>query len=258
LLAAVCSVVLAARRRDRWVIALACGLTVLALLQLPVSTSVWESVPVAKYLQFPWRLMGPYALLAALLSAYAFECLFLRATTTRRWPEWFVLLLCCGVALPQFARMRIVPAAAVEAQLGLADLAGHPQSATVGDEYLPRGASRALAKTPARERPVLSFGAEVGARSVVDEPRWLVVDIEASHDTLVCLARYGVDGLWELRVDGREAAVSSVRGPGCLAVQVPRGLHRVEAVLATPRWRVVGLLVSALALGLVALGRRRS
>jgi hypothetical protein len=258
LLAAVCAVLLAVRRRERAGLALVWGLTVLALLQLPVSSAVWESVPVAKYLQFPWRLMGPYALLAALLSAYAFEGVFRRTTTNYRWPEWFVLLLCCGVALPQFARMRIAPAAVVEARLGLADLAGHPQSATVGDEYLPRGASRALANTPARERAVLRLGAEVAARSVIDEPRWLVVEVDASHDTPVCLARYGGEELWELRVDGREAAVSAARGAGCLSVQVPSGRHRVEAVLSTPRWRVVGLLVSALALGVIVLVRRRS
>ncbi len=40
-------------------------------LMLPLSTAVWEAIPLLPFIQFPWRLLGPAASLLAVLAGYA-------------------------------------------------------------------------------------------------------------------------------------------------------------------------------------------
>jgi len=246
-LAAAASALLIARR-DRWALTVGAGVVLLAVLQLRAAAPIWEVARFAKYLQFPWRLMGPLALLGALAAAYVFE------RVGRRWLELLVLAACIGIALPQLLRVRLVHARAVEASLGLDNLAGQAHSATVGDEYLPQGASRALARVPARDRPLIA-SADVAVRTLVDEPRWLLLDVDLPHAELLCVARYQFE-FWQLKLDARELR-HRAGGEGCLDLYVPAGKHRIEATLPVPRWRAIGMLVSACTLAAVGIGMRR-
>ncbi len=56
------------------------GLLVLALLLMaPVSAPLWDVLPLARFIAFPWRLLGPALLFAALLGAAPLAALPLRA-----------------------------------------------------------------------------------------------------------------------------------------------------------------------------------
>lgn len=235
-------------RRERWVLAVGAGVVLLAALQLTAAAPLWETVRFAKYLQFPWRLMGPLALLGALAAAYVFEHM------GRRWLEPLVLVACLGVALPQLLRVRLVHARVVETSLRLDDLASQARSATVGDEYLPQGAARALADVPARDRPLIA-SADVAVRTLVDEPRWLLLDVDMPHEEQLCVARWQFE-LWQLKLDARELPIVASE-EGCLALHVPAGRHRIEATLSVPSWRAIGLLVSAVSLAALGIELRR-
>src|SRR5690606_28940474 len=48
---------------------------ILLFLMLPISTPIWESVPLLPYMQFPWRLLGPTAAVLAVLSGIGIDSL---------------------------------------------------------------------------------------------------------------------------------------------------------------------------------------
>ena len=58
--------------RRRMALAVLVGGAALLALRLPLARPVWQAVPWMPLLQFPWRLMGPLAVLAALAAALAF------------------------------------------------------------------------------------------------------------------------------------------------------------------------------------------
>jgi hypothetical protein len=92
-------------------------------------------------------------------------------------------------------------------------------------------------------------------RTLVDEPRWLLLDVDLPHAEQLCVARYQFE-FWQLKLDARELP-HVAGGEGCLALYVPSGKHRIEATLTVPRWRAIGMLVSAVSLAAVGIGMRR-
>ena len=68
---------------QHWDLALGITFLLLCLLTLPITVPLWERLPFANLIQFPWRLVGPASLLLALLAASASP---LRPLTSRRSP----------------------------------------------------------------------------------------------------------------------------------------------------------------------------
>ena len=116
----------------------------LVLLQLRISAPLWEAVSTLAYFQFPWRFMGPLAVVTALAGGVVFSRL------SRDWPrravlaaEVAVLLLCAANALPhlrQYGPLEPAQLASFEASLNPGVPAEH--RVTLNDEFLPRGAVR--------------------------------------------------------------------------------------------------------------------
>jgi len=133
---------------DRRVVqACAIGAAVLLFLMLPVSAFLWEHVPLMPFLQFPWRLAGPLAVVSILG--------FVTAMRGResRWLEAFVIVLAALAALPMFLAYRPAPKlpftpAAIRAQ-GL--------RSTVGDDYLPRDADKRVIGEPVQPEGFVVF-----------------------------------------------------------------------------------------------------
>ena len=132
----------------------------LLFVQTTASTPLWEHVPLMPLFQFPWRFMGPLALVAALLAS----CAFARSTAplapdARLRREAWVLAACVLCVLPQFARMRVWSAAEVqgfEASLARPSLRRVPMSTTVLHEYLPEGASMRGVTGPADDALIVT------------------------------------------------------------------------------------------------------
>jgi len=115
---------------------------VLLALQLRISGFVWAASPVLGYFQFPWRLMGPLAVVTAIGGGVAFARLSSARSLRVVWAgEVAVLALCVANAMPhllQYAPLEPDRIAAFEAALDADEPAEH--RVTLGDEFLPRGA----------------------------------------------------------------------------------------------------------------------
>ena len=178
-------------------------------LMLRVSTWIWEALPLLHYEQFPWRLMGPLAVLVTLAAG------IVASGIPRRFPVW-----CAEIAILVAALLNAYPSwrdyepltpeiqAAIEQALTPEGIRSKNLRTTVYDEYLPRAAD----PNEIRESEELQlfrrwafpvFSAEAGGRSVRVER--------------------GPGGVAAVRIQpGMEAATLTLREPplrtGCKAV----------------------------------------
>ncbi len=234
----------------------------LVALMTPLTTVVWEHTPLLPYLQFPWRLQGPLAVVTGLLAAGLFS------QRSRHWPsgrrhglEAAVLALALANSLPHLlAGQPLTPEerAWTEAALTPAALSSGVFRASVLDEYLPVSADpSALAERSSRGAPVR---APLGAVTTVhrDLGSRISFDVAAESESWLTLQRWGFPG-WEARIEGRIAA-TRVDSLGRLQVRVGAGSGRVELRKRAPGARRAALVLSAFACllwtGLVLSARR--
>ncbi len=228
------------------------------LLQMAVSRPLWEVIPFLPFFQFPWRLMGPLALLIASLAGLLF--LGLTEGMGRRSVlllELLVLTLCVANALPQLTRVRAFSPqgrASIEAGLTPEAIRQGRQSATGVNEFLPVTADFAaweeiptgsLLVTPPPGLTVLE-AEESGTR--------LRLDLEAPEGLRLRLARWYFPG-WRATLNGEAVALEP--GPvGEITVWIPQGRSDLEVILEPPLVRRLGIWISAgaVVLFLFALG----
>ena len=200
---------LCARRITR---ALGIAAIVFIFLMLRVSTSVWETLPLLRYEQFPWRFMGPLAVVLVI------GCGIASTRLPRLRPMWCVEFVTLVVALlnayPTLRAYEPVPPQVrveVEQALTPREIQTHNLRATVYDEYLPRSAS------PVAVHP------EEGA----------------------ILFRRWAFPVWSATVDGQPVPVELGSG-GLVAVRVPPGKGQVSLTLLEPPLRKICKGISVL------------
>jgi hypothetical protein len=248
-------------RRRLLVGALAAAVIFLFLLSRS-STVVWESAPLLPLFQFPWRWVGPLALVTALAAALAFAVALARARPRLRVAaELVVFALCVLNALPLLATVRPIPPR-VRAQLPQlltpeAVRRDH-RSVTVMDEYLPRAANPEVWKKQGpREGPVVRIAGTAELAVIQDTGSRIQLRVRAAEPATLRIARWAFPG-WKLEISGR-AAEWRANEDGSIDVDVPDGETLVELRYRAPRERTLGLVVAGLALGawLALLASRR-
>ena len=229
--------------------AVASSAAALLFLVTPASRLLWREVEILGILQFPWRLIGPLALLVAWIGTEAFRRVVEDwAVGGRRLAEAGVILLAVLQAVPVLGRIRpLEPEVRREAAtiFGRQSIRSRGLPATVGDEYLPRGADRSVMQSAGEDvllewdgpRPVPEVlearGAEIALRS------------RASASGTASLARWYFPG-WAAR-SGTGDPVAVARGPaGALRVEIP-GRTEVRVEYRSPGIRILGLWISAIA-----------
>jgi hypothetical protein len=228
-------------------LALAVGTIVL---QMRVSIPLWEHSGVLPYFQFPFRFMGPFALVTALLGGLAFARITDRfRSRTRRLLELLVLSLCLVPAILQLSHVQplaLQERRTLERLLQPELLRRTVQSSTEGDEYLPRQASLEDLLERASTSPVGS--ATEGLRIAIkrDEPRHISLLIGAARGSEMCLTRWWFP-FWQITLDRRVQLGASCRD-GSIRVSVPAGRHEVTVDLDPPIERSLGLIISLFAL----------
>ena len=248
--------------RVRTVAALLSCAVACVVMVLPVSQPLWR-LPLLPFVQFPWRFLLPFSLLAATLLAVPVSLLpaRLRGATTL-----LVALLAGAGAAPYldvryaFAPRRgttLLEATASEAAI----LARDPRllsvarryrlptlrrmgvTGTAGHDYLPRTVEVLPQRLP-------RVAAEGGEGVVVVAAGWgypeLWAEIVAGQDSRLVLNQHYFPG-WQVTVDGRSVEARAEPGRGRIEVAVTAGRHHLEARFGDTPIRRAGKAVSGLA-----------
>lgn len=232
------------------------GSGVAVALQSSGSRFVWEIAPLLPLFQFPWRFNGALALATLLGTPLALSPLLagIARRGLRRLLVGALLAAVLAGALPHLTGFEPVPVDALRPALSPDGIRNRALAATVGDEYLPRTASRVLAQARIEmPHPVLATSPGLAVASAEVRGHRLRLSTDSRSGGLVVLARW-YHPLWRATAGGRELPVSA--GPqGCLRVDLPGGRDTLDVRLASPRSRSVGVaLAAASALALAARG----
>ncbi len=223
--------------RERRVLAwtLAASAACLVLL-LPGSAPLWETLPLLPFYQFPWRFLGPLALLTATAAGLAFAMLEGRLPGRARAPaELAVLALCAANALPHLLDARELSPRLRERLpevLTPATIQREALPATVGDEYLPRAADPGAWLDGVPEGPVVGRVGTIVARVLLDHGAHVELALGEGASGRLELRRFAFPG-WRVELDGRPLA-TEVSARGALLVPVHGGGTLSARFVGTP------------------------
>lgn len=246
----------ATRRSQDRVAILFFGITtiLLLILMLPVSAGLWDRLPIAALIQFPWRLLALTAVTLAILGSLAMR----RPGDGRLAAP--ILLIALVAVLASFPYTRpeytpIPPSAegprlTIEFELKYSDMVGR----TAWTEELPTTSplvAQYLAGQPLTTAEALAPGAQVEmirAAGASDE-LW----VRSPSGTKLRFFTYYFPG-WRVYVDGERLADSALRPDtplGLLTVNIPPGEHRVLLRWGDTPVRAAGKALTLVSLGLV-------
>jgi hypothetical protein len=238
----------------RFLLGLLAAALLFIALQWRVSAPIWEAIPALHFMQFPWRFMGPLALVTAVAGGIAAAPILARRSS--RFCVGFELAffgLCVANAWPQLARYQPL----TNMHLKTIEKAVQPEklrrgllNVSVLDEYLPRGASSAAWKRAARAggRTVLSAEPEAQIEALEERGSRISLRVDAPAGTRLRLARWYFPG-WEAELDRDPIPVESNPAGGIdVQIAAPGGVF--ELVRRPPLSRRIGLALSGLGVGL--------
>ncbi|MBP7693379.1 MAG: hypothetical protein KA764_15760, partial [Anaerolineales bacterium] len=248
---------------------LVAGLALTTLLITPLSSPLWEHVPLLRYTQFPWRFLAPQALFLAALTGY----LAAPAGAEAGWRRWGRIGVSGlgGLALAVSAlaglRLEFIPltdADVTAERLNVYEYFTTALGNTVNAEYLPsavrpRPFTSAALLGRAPRLTALSGTAEgerVWRRGAAEE--WQV-RVAGPEPAVMAFPTFYWPG-WEAAIDGQPAPVRAAEGLGWLTVEAPAGAHTVTFRLGRTPLRLGAEVFSLLALvvpAAVYLWRRR-
>ncbi|MBC8170101.1 MAG: hypothetical protein H7X77_00445 [Anaerolineae bacterium] len=238
-------------------------IALLVFMNTRASAVIWETVPLIRYSQFPWRLVGLASLLLALLAGIGVSLLLERIQSRT------CQLAIAGIALatvivygypylyplylPEVNPQTIVDSQNFERE------SGYVATSSFG-EYLPVWNFEA----PDANRLVERFQqSEIIARLEAVEGvtvheatwghTWGSLRLEAEQETTLTFDWFYFPG-WQATLDGQPLEIAPTEGVGLLQVMLPPGEHRLEIWLGnTDRqnlaWSISGLGVILLLIG---------
>jgi hypothetical protein len=235
------------------------GATVLLLfLMMPVAAPLWELLPIASLVQFPWRLLALTAVTLAVLSGFA-----IRAPGIDRLNAQVLILALVAIlgsfayTLPQYTPIPEYaeePRLSIEFELNYTDMRGMtawteemPETSPLVDQYL-SGADliTAEALAPDAEMDMIRTG---GASDEI----W----VESPEGTALRFYTYYFPG-WRVFIDGKRLPDEALRAEtvyGLITVDVPPGEHQVLLRWGDTPLRLAGKVLTlaclAIAIGLV-------
>jgi len=223
-------------------------------LQFRVSAPLWEAIPWLRFMQFPWRFMGPLALVTAVAAGMAAAAILSRCSMrVRTRVEVAVFALCIANAWPQLAHYQPLSplhAKTVEKATQPDKLRRGALNVSVLDEYLPRGAKPVVWKRAATTggRSVLAAKPEAEVEVLAERGSRISLRVDAPTGTRLRFGRWYFPG-WEAELDGIAIPLEP-NGTGGIDVQIPAPGGSFELVKRPPRSRRFGLALSGLGVGL--------
>jgi hypothetical protein len=214
-------------------------LTALALVffMVPLSMGVWERLPGVEYLQFPWRLLGPAALVVAVLAGGATEWIAKGRGRSRLAAAALVLVLLLALPLmsppPWPADFGDTSPAGIVAF----ELEGKVVGTTSTGDFLPTTVETTPAPQPSMVTSYLEDGPidKVNRATLPPGTTVQVLDHGPTHDRFLVSSNEGIflrlytflfPG-WRATVDGAEVKLKRARPEGLIYLEVPPGEHEV-------------------------------
>jgi len=237
-----------------WVVA---GLLVASLaLMLPAAAPAWERLPLARFIAFPWRLLGPALLWAALLGGAALYIFPRRG----RLPALLLLLILAPLSVAPYLFPRpFAPAAEPTlADLARYELAGGARATASANEYLPMWVrdpnpppdlAAALADGRPFDRldraslPPGSQATQLAGGLLEDAYRLTLPEAAA-----VRLRRFFFPG-WRGWLDGRPAPLGASDPFGLIEMALPAGEHELRVRYGMTPAQGAGALLALVGLG---------
>ncbi len=255
-------------RRGGLLLSAVAGLLVLSLaLMTPAAAPVWEHLPLARFIAFPWRLLGPALLWAALLGAAGLALL----PAGVRLPALlcFLLLAPLSVAPYLFPRPFVPTAEPTLADLARYELEGGARATASANEYLPRWvqdpdppadlAEALIAGQPLDrlDRATLPVGGQ--ATRLIAGPLEDLYRLSLPQAATLRLRRFYFPG-WRAWLDGQPVALAASAPFGLIEVAAPAGEHELHVRYDLSPARQAGVWLTlvgcAAAAGLWQAGRR--
>jgi hypothetical protein len=235
-------------RRVLWSLA-SIAAAILVAMMLRISTPVWETIPILPLFQFPWRLIGPLALLCSFLAALSFSELTSRWSRQRRAvAEALVWIVCALNAWPALQSAEPLQPQLRDGLPGLLrseSIRRRLLSVTVGDEYLPRSAEKtAIRRVRLLGEPIAEIVGRASAEVIRDRGTDVLLSIQAEEDIRLTFARWAFPG-WVAELEG-ESVPWSTNPAGTIDVDVPAGDSQLRLRLEPPFARKLGLVLSGL------------
>lgn len=233
----------------------ACGLI---LLTLPISTAIWEYIPGMRYLQFPWRLLGPINLMLAVCVAGSGPFLL----PYGRWRHLIAAI--CLLTILLFSLPVLSPPMWPPDFGGVAPqdiIAWEEESFALGTtstgDFLPVRAAlgtiypaQSLVDSYTQAGPV----DRVNRAALPEDARVEIVEQRALYDRFSVYAPkefvfrlylFYFPG-WRVYIDGEEVEINVAKPEGFVTVLVPKGDHQVVVRFEDTPPRTIGWAISAL------------
>ena len=256
--AGVLAIAWAPRRLRFTLIVIVVALIVLYILQLSVSAAFWQAAPLVRFIQFPWRLLGPVSFFTALLLG-ATLC-WRRLTGVAGWGVVVALILVIGYAgLHNLDPKRsAIWYPITDEMIGRKDLyergaRGYQlyndytpvvMQAGPGDLTKPR-APNAPIWPPLTTRPMVQIKSEGGT--------CLNLQIQTSAPLVLRLPRIYFPN-WQVSVNGRAAQIIPSHPLGLITVEILAGMRFVEVCYHNTPLRSVASGISGLTLIILVIG----
>ncbi len=242
----------------------ALALALLLFLMLPISTFVWEVVPLLPYFQFPWRVLGAAAAVLAVLAGVGV------AASLEFWQSRFGShaisgLTAVAVAFPLILGLPLTQPApwpdfgpATLQRMSQIEHTGRWLGTTSTADYVPA----TVEAIPERNgnlvrgfetgepldrvnRPTLPEGATAVSTEI--SPLHFRYEVFAPRDFVLRLFLFDFPG-WTVRLDGEEVETELGRPEGFIVVPVPPGEHVVDVRFEDTSARTLAWAISGLAL----------
>jgi hypothetical protein len=244
--------VFAARRRrgrpELWWMMLALASVAVAMM-FPVSVFLWRYLPKLRFIQFPWRWLGPVGTPCALFLGAAI------GQVRKKWLWWVAIGIVLGVLAGLIIRdtwwdSEDVPTLvnAVRSDRGYEGV----------DEYEPRGCDRYnLPNDAPRLTPQSLTGDILGPANGVriHIQRWAaeskIISVDSPRELILALKLLNYPA-WNVQVNGKAAQYWSGEETGQIMVSLPAGASRVEIRFRRTRDRMLGILISLTSALLIA------
>ena len=230
---------------------------VLSFFTLEISSGVWEAIPLLRYVQFPWRLLGVAALPISWLVGAGV------AAVGRRWRLWAasgMLALVLVGALPALYPPLWTP---IQADFSPRDiiqleLDGVALGTTANREYTPvwvkspPGASGAVLASYKGGGPVDRFDGGslpegTSFRIVNSRTNEDIFEVVSSQSFTATIRRFYFPG-WRAWIDGKPVDIVPSEPRGFITVPLPAGTHTLELRFGSTWPRRIGAIGSLAAL----------